>query len=111
MQEKAVPYDMAMSDMYQKNPEMAVEMLNVCLEEGDQEMLLVTLRQLAKGAGGMGQLAAATGLHENTLYRTLSRRGNPSLRTLLAICSALGVRMQFESQAIVFNSYATNQAS
>ncbi len=100
MAAKSVPYDVGMADMYRKHPEMAVEMLNACLDEGDQEMFLVTLRQLAKGAGGMGQLASITGLHENTLYRTLSRRGNPNLSTLLAICAALGVRMHFESHAV-----------
>lgn len=94
---KSVPYDVAMAEMYKEHPEMAVEMLNQCMAEGDQEMFLVTLRQMAKNAGGMGHIASETGLHENTLYRTLSRRGNPSLRTLFSVCSALGMRMQFSS--------------
>ena len=50
MVEKSVPYDVAMAAMYQQHPEMAVEMLNFCLAEGDQEMLLITLRQLASAA-------------------------------------------------------------
>ena len=98
MAEKSIPYDAGMAELYRSRPEMAVEMLNACLEEDDQEMLLVTLRQIARNAGGMSRLATATGLHENTLYRTLSRRGNPSLSTLLAICTALGVHMRFRAE-------------
>ena len=62
--------------------------------------LLVTLRHIAKGKG-VAELAEATGLQKNTLYRTLSSRGNPNLRTLLSICGALGVAVRFEAQSVV----------
>lgn len=95
MATKSVSYDLAMSELYKQHPEAAIEMLHQCIAEGDHEMLLVTLRHLAKNAGGIEHVSSATGFHENTLYRTLSRRGNPSLRTLMLICGALGMRMQF----------------
>ena len=37
-----------MADMYRKHPEMAVRVLNQCLEDGDKEALLMTFRHLAK---------------------------------------------------------------
>ena len=92
-----VSYDEAMAELYRENPQMALDALNACMKDGDMEMLLVTLRHIAKGKG-VAELAEATGLQTNTLYRTLSSRGNPSLRTLLSICGALGVTMRFEAR-------------
>lgn len=90
---RAVPYDEAMADMYRENPELAAAVLNERLADGDPEMLLLMLRQLSKAFGGIAQIAEITGLNENTLYRTLSRRGNPNLKTLLGITGAMGLRL------------------
>ncbi|OOF08290.1 MULTISPECIES: helix-turn-helix domain-containing transcriptional regulator [unclassified Salinivibrio] len=35
-------------------------------------------------------MATQTGLSRETLYRTLSPKGNPNLKTLMAIVDALG---------------------
>jgi len=91
-----VKYEDAMAQLYSVNPQLALDALNACMADGDMEMFLVTLRHLAK-SNGVAALAAKTGLQKNTLYRTLSARGNPNLRTLLSICSALGVKMHFEA--------------
>ena len=47
----------------------------------------VALRTVAEAMGGMTALAARTGLNRETLYRTLSEKGNPRLDTLTAILS------------------------
>lgn len=90
-------YEDSMAKLYRENPQMGVDALNACMKDGDMEMLLVTLRHIAKGKG-VAELAETTGLQKNTLYRTLSSRGNPNLRTLLSICGALGVAMKFEAR-------------
>jgi probable addiction module antidote protein len=41
----------------------------------------------------MTELARRTGLSRETLYRTLSAKGNPRLDTLAAILSAFGLRL------------------
>ena len=41
----------------------------------------------------MAALADKTGLSRETLYRTLSERGNPRLDTLAAILAAFGLRL------------------
>ncbi len=94
-----VSYDEGIAKLYRENPQMALDALNSCMKDGDMEMLLVTLRHIAKGKG-VAELAEATGLQKNTLYRTLSSRGNPNLRTLLSICGALGVAVRFEAQSV-----------
>ena len=47
----------------------------------------------ADAVGGMTALADKTGLSRETLYRTLSERGNPRPDTLAVILAAFGLRL------------------
>lgn len=67
--------------------------LEALLEEGDSRVITLGLRELAESAGGMAVLAKRTGLSRETLYRTLSPRGNPRLDTLSILLHALGLRL------------------
>ncbi|MFK0573798.1 addiction module antidote protein [Endozoicomonas sp.] len=49
-------------------------------------------------ARGMTRLAKDTGLSRESLYRSLSENGNPNLKTLLAVCAALGVTIRIGNQ-------------
>lgn len=82
----AVPFEDGMIDMYRNHSEMAVAMLNQCLEEGDAEMLLVTLRQIAK-ACGMSEMAEGIGLN--------GQDSGQNLKVLMGISDALGSRLAF----------------
>ena len=44
-------------------------------------------------ARGMSQIAEETGLSREQLYRSFSARGNPTLKTTLAVMRALGLEM------------------
>lgn len=44
-------------------------------------------------AKGMGQIAAATGLSREQLYRSFSAQGNPTLKTTMAVMKALGIEL------------------
>lgn len=63
------------------------------LEDGDPRAVPIALRTVADAVGGMAVLAEKTGLSRETLYRTLSDRGNPRLDTLSAILAAFGLRL------------------
>jgi probable addiction module antidote protein len=63
------------------------------LEDGDARAVPVALRTVAEALGGMAALAKRTGLSRETLYRTLSERGNPRLDTLTALLEAFGLRL------------------
>lgn len=63
------------------------------LADGDARAVPVALRTVADAVGGMTALAEKTGLARETLYRTLSERGNPRLDTLAAILAAFGLRL------------------
>jgi probable addiction module antidote protein len=44
-------------------------------------------------AKGMAQIAGQTGLSREQLYRSFSARGNPTLKTTIAVMNALGVQL------------------
>ena len=71
----------------------AKEYLNAALEEDDPELFLLALRNVAEAQGGVGQLAEEAKLNRESLYKMLSERGNPELRSLDALLHALGFRL------------------
>jgi probable addiction module antidote protein len=66
------------------------------LSDGDHRALPIALRTAADVLG-MAELARRTGLSRETLYRTLSDKGNPRLDTLGAILGAFGLRLAVAS--------------
>lgn len=82
-----------------KNDDEAVHYLNACLDDGDVRVFLLALRDVADARGGMGTLARASRLNRESLYRTLSKSGNPSLDSLAAILTACGLRLTVQSTA------------
>ena len=86
-------HERATIESFRRNPQFAAEYLNAVLEDGDQDELMVALRRVAAAFGGVGQVAEAADLNVTTLYRTLSRRGNPELKSLTAILKAMRLRI------------------
>ncbi len=72
--------------------EELIEYLNLALEEGDPKYFAKALGNVAR-AKGMTSVSAATGLGRQSLYRTLSSKGNPRIDTLFRILDTLGVRL------------------
>jgi probable addiction module antidote protein len=44
-------------------------------------------------AKGMAEIASQTGLSREQLYRSFSEKGNPTLKTTLAVMNALGIEL------------------
>lgn len=74
------------------DPKFAAEYLNSVLEDGTRDELLLALRRLAE-AHGMNEVARAAHLNPKTLYRTLSAKGNPELKSFTALLDAMGMRL------------------
>jgi len=51
-------------------------------------------------AKGMAQIASQTGLSREQLYRSFSEKGNPTLKTTLAVMNALGVQLTTKASAV-----------
>lgn len=73
--------------------EFAAEYLNAANEDGDPQTYLAALRKVVEARVGMTALAAQTQLSRETLYRTLSARGNPTIKTLAAVLKATGLKI------------------
>lgn len=76
-----------------RNPREAEEYLNAALEEDDPELFLLALRNVTEAQGGVTQLARKTKLNRESLYKMLSERGNPELKSLDVLLHALGFRL------------------
>src|SRR6185295_19462375 len=68
--------------------------LQVALEayqkDGDLEAFLLALRHVAEAQGGIGKLAKRVHLNRESLYKTLSKKGNPKLQTIGLLLKGLG---------------------
>jgi probable addiction module antidote protein len=74
-----------------QDPEYAQNYVNAAAEESSEGFLLA-LRDLAE-AKKMAQIADAAQVNRESMYRMLSKRGNPRLRSLLAVVQSLGLRL------------------
>ena len=57
------------------------------------------LRAVVEAHGGVGQLTKVANLNRESLYRLLSKKGNPRLSSLSSILDALGIELQFTPKA------------
>ena len=73
-----------------KDPVEASNYLQAALEDGDRQVFLLALRNVAVALGGVRELSKKTKLNRESLYRILSEKGNPELGTLSSILGALG---------------------
>ena len=85
----AKPYDMERL----RDPETAAAYLNAAAGEDDPGAFLYALRNVTEAMGGISRIATRTGLNRQQLYRTLSREGNPELRSLTKILDASGLQI------------------
>ena len=76
-----------------KDPNEAAQYLNAVLEENDPKLFLVALRDVAD-AYGMSYIAKKTDLNRPSLYRMLSKKGNPEIYSIFALLSAIGLNLK-----------------
>lgn len=89
MTEKLTPYDPASALV--DDEEIAFFMADA-LETGDASFIAKSLGLVARSKG-MAQIAEATGLSREQLYRSFSERGNPTLKTTLTVMRAMGISL------------------
>lgn len=66
--------------------------LAVVLEENDPSALAVALGTIARSRG-MSEIASASGLAREALYKALRPGAQPRFETVQRVCAALGVRL------------------
>jgi probable addiction module antidote protein len=79
---------------------LAVEYLKVAMasldDPDDRAAGLMALRTVAEAYGGLASVAAEASISRESLYRALSPKGNPTLKTLLAVLKSVDMRLSVE---------------
>ena len=78
------------------DPEEARAYLNAALEDENPEVFLLALRDIVEANSSMSELAKATNRNRESLYKTLSEKGNPQLHSIRSILSNLGFKLAIE---------------
>jgi len=87
------PFDAA---EYLKDEESIAEFLNASIEMNDPAVLLNAVSTVAR-ARSMSQLAEASGLGRESLYKALKPGSQPRYETVMKVLGALGVEMVFRA--------------
>jgi probable addiction module antidote protein len=69
--------------------------LNAAFDDGHPEVVAHAIGNVAR-VRGMSRIAKECGLGRESLYKSLSDRGNPEFGTVLRVLKAIGVRLRAE---------------
>ena len=94
MSKRTANYEQGLKEAL-KDPIEAAAYLSAALEEGERDVFLLALKDVA-AAHGLSQLAREAELNRENLYRMLSQGGNPQLSSLQSLLDALGFRLAVE---------------
>lgn len=81
---------------YLKTEQDIIDYLDAAAETGDPTLIQAAIGDVAK-ARGMGQIAEAAGVGRESLYKSLSKDGNPSFQTIVKVVQALGGRLTIQA--------------
>lgn len=70
--------------------------LDACAEEGDPQLILAALGDVAR-ARNMMQLAKDAGMSRAGLYKALNGKGNPSFATVMKVTRAMGLKWRWQA--------------
>ncbi len=68
------------------------EYLTIVIEDGDPALLAAALGDIAR-ARGMSEIAKASGITREALYKALRPNAQPRFDTIARVCAALGVKL------------------
>lgn len=93
-----------------KDPREAAAYLNTAMEEGDRAVFLLALRNVAEAHGGMQSVASKASLNRENLYRMLSKKGNPEIKSIFNLLHSMGLKLTVEPRRKVAKSRAKQAA-
>jgi probable addiction module antidote protein len=92
---RTYPWDPARHIKTEKD---VVAYLDAALEDGDPAIIAEVLGDIARSRG-MAEIAKKAGVGRESLYKSLSKEGNPGLTTLVKVLHALGYRLAVKALA------------
>jgi probable addiction module antidote protein len=83
--------------LHLRDQEMAAEYLCAALDDGDPGVILMALRNIAEAQDdGISGLASRSNLGRESMYKMLSKTGNPKLSSFTKVIQALGLKLKVE---------------
>lgn len=79
-----------------KDPREAAAYLNAAMEEGERALFLLALRNVAEAHGGMAAVSEKAKLNRESMYRMLSKKGNPEIKSILILLHSMGLKLSIE---------------
>ncbi|HET7223653.1 MAG TPA: addiction module antidote protein [Rhodanobacteraceae bacterium] len=83
---------------YLEDEATVAEYLSAVIEENDPGLLAAALGDVAK-ARGMSDIAQASGLAREALYKALRPGAHPRFETVQRVCAALGLKLEVRPAA------------
>lgn len=93
---KLLPFD---ATRYLTDDEAVAEYMNAVLETEDSDLFLLALGDIAR-VRGMTQIAKASGLGRESLYKALAPGAKPRFDTVFKVARALGVTFSAHSAGL-----------
>ena len=87
---KTIPWDAV---AHLKSDDDIAHYLEAAFEDGDPNLVAAALGDVAR-AKGMAKIAQAAGLGRESLYKALSKEGNPEFASVLKVMRALGLKLK-----------------
>jgi probable addiction module antidote protein len=94
-----------------KDPREAAAYLNAAMEEDDRAVFLLALRNVAEAHGGMASVAEKARLNRENLYRMLSEKGNPEIKSVLCLLRSMGLKLTIEPKGKAAKSSKIKKAA
>lgn len=76
-----------------KSKKNAAAYLTKALEDKNSQIFLLALRDVMLAQGGLAKVANAAGVNRESLYKAVSKNGNPSLSYLKAVIDSMEMRI------------------
>ena len=99
MARKTVPYEDDLME-WLKDASNAAEYINAALEDGNREVFLLALRDVAKARGGIQNIAEKAHLGRESLYKMLSKTGNPEFKSICSLLHGMGLKLTVEPETM-----------
>ena len=85
-----------------KDPREAAVYLNTAIEDGDKDVLSSRNAECGAGSRRDVQDRKKARINRESLYRMLSRKGNPELKSVFNLLHVVGLKMSVERKECAF---------
>ena len=75
-----------------RDPDFAAKYLEEILKDGSLDLFLIAVRDVVRANSGFSKASQKAGIGRESLYKTLSKNGNPRFSTLQSLLEGVGLR-------------------